>query len=226
MFNTYLVNKPNLAYTPGFDPRKLSRKVTNYLLLGLAIPTIHDLYSSMPLEFLCCLDSLLSEFDSFQQLHGDSSSSAASLTRARLPNMSRRPGVKYGGRRLPLQMWLWMMPLRFHTLHSPRRASQLPLAMAVVTAALAKELHSYELCSLRTFATLCDVHIDCYTRILVPVPTPRECSVSITERFTKVDSKMRKIIVQGVVKDFEGHSRTHVKSEVAGIGKVVLGGLM
>ncbi|KAK5992117.1 hypothetical protein PT974_05515 [Cladobotryum mycophilum] len=75
-----------------------------------------------------------------------------------------------------------------------------------------------------TFATLCDVLIDCYTRFLALVPTSREVSAQIAELFTKADSKMRKIIVQGVVKDFEEHSRTHVKSEVAGIGRVVLGG--
>ena len=39
-------------------------------------------------------------------------------------------------------------------------------------------------------------------------------------------SKIRKIIVQGVVKEFEESSRSGVKSEVAGVGKVVLGGLM
>ena len=34
------------------------------------------------------------------------------------------------------------------------------------------------------------------------------------------------IIVQGVVKEFEDSSRGGVRSEVAGVGKVVLGGLM
>lgn len=77
-----------------------------------------------------------------------------------------------------------------------------------------------------TFATLCDVLIDCYTKFLALVPSPRECTAPVAELFTKADSKIRKIIVQGVVKDFEDHSRMHVKSEVAGIGKVVLGGLM
>jgi hypothetical protein len=77
-----------------------------------------------------------------------------------------------------------------------------------------------------TFATLCDVLIDCYSRFLALIPTPRECSAPVAELFTKADSKLRKIIVQGVVKEFEDHSRAHVKTEVASIGKVVLGGLM
>lgn len=77
-----------------------------------------------------------------------------------------------------------------------------------------------------TFATLCDVLIDCYTKLMSLVGTPRECSPFVAEMFTKADARVRKIIVQGVVKEFEDCSRSGVKSEVAGVGKVVLGGLM
>lgn len=77
-----------------------------------------------------------------------------------------------------------------------------------------------------TFATLCDVLIDCYTRLMSLVSTPRECSPVVAEMFTKADARVRKIIVQGVVKEFEDSSRAGVKSEVAGVGRVVLGGLM
>ncbi|KAL4732719.1 hypothetical protein ACLX1H_001738 [Fusarium chlamydosporum] len=92
-FKTYLFEKTDLGRMPSLDARKLGRKATNHLLLGLSLPTIVDLYSSTSIEFLRSLNSLLSEFDSFQQLHGDSST-AASLTRARLPSMFRRPGGK------------------------------------------------------------------------------------------------------------------------------------
>lgn len=77
-----------------------------------------------------------------------------------------------------------------------------------------------------TFATLCDVLIDVYTRLLSLVPTPRECNAAVAEQFTKADSRVRKIIVQGVVKEFEDTSRNGVRTEVANVGKIVLGGLM
>lgn len=77
-----------------------------------------------------------------------------------------------------------------------------------------------------TFATLCDVLIDCYNRFLALVPTPRECSGPVAELFAKADSKVRKLIIQGTVKEFEEHSKAHVKSEVASIGRVILSGLM
>jgi hypothetical protein len=77
-----------------------------------------------------------------------------------------------------------------------------------------------------TFATLCDVLIDCYTRLLSLVTTPRECTSAVGELFTKADAKVRKIIVQGVVKEFEDSSRSGIKTEVANVGKVVIGGLL
>lgn len=239
-FNTYLFDKPDLGRMPGYDPRKLARKATNYLLLGLSIPTINDLYSSTPLEFLRCLNALLSEFDSFQQLHSDSTS-AASLTRARLPNMFRRPGTK--SRRSTTTGTDTLMGDDSSQFAQPSIAGSnggsgpAPAVMnfaASESDLLPGEEYTYLLTPslpfdpdfFETFATLCDVLIDCYTRFLALVPTPRECSAPVAELFTKADSRMRKIIVQGVVKDFEDQSRTHVKSEVANIGKVVLGGLM
>jgi hypothetical protein len=77
-----------------------------------------------------------------------------------------------------------------------------------------------------TFATLCDVLIDTYTRLLSLVPTPRECGGGVAELFTKVDRSVRKIIVQNIVKEFDEASRSGAKAEVANIGRVVLGGLM
>ena len=223
---------------PCFDPRKLARKATNYLLLGLSIPTINDLYSSSPLEFLRCLNALLSEFDSFQQLHGDSSSSA-SLSRARLPNMFRRPGGKT--RRSVSAADINDESAFASAGGGPGggagAAASAPSVMnfaASESDLLPGEEYTYLLTPslpfepdfFETFATLCDVLMDCYTRFLTLVPTPRECSAPVAELFNKADSKLRKIIVQGVVKEFEDHSRSHVKTEVANIGKVVLGGLM
>lgn len=235
-FNTYLFDKPDLSRMPSFDPRKLSRKATNYLLLGLSIPTIHDLYSSTPLEFLRCLNALLAEFDSFQQLHGDSSNAA--LSRARLPNMFRRPGIKTR-RSTSAEVAFDDSSASGHQSPSGGSTNGGPAPAVMNFAASESDLlpgeeYTYLLTPslpfdpdfFETFATLCDVLIDCYTKFLTLVPSPRECTTPVAELFTKADSKIRKIIVQGVVKDFEDHSRMHVKSEVAGIGKVVLGGLM
>ncbi len=68
--------------------------------------------------------------------------------------------------------------------------------------------------------------IDCYTRITSLVSSPAVCTPGLGEVFSKADARLRKVIVAGVVREFEDASRSGVKSEVAGLGKVVLGGLM
>lgn len=77
-----------------------------------------------------------------------------------------------------------------------------------------------------TFATLCDVLIDCYTKVMSLVNTPEVCGPAVADLFAKADTRLRKIIVAGMVREFEDVSRQGVKSEMAGVGKVVLGGLM
>jgi hypothetical protein len=231
-FKTYLFDKTDLGRMPSLDARKLGRKATNHLLLGLSLPTIVDLYSSTSIEFLRSLNSLLSEFDSFQQIHGESST-AASLTRARLPSMFRRPGGKSRRSTSAADMH----PLPDEMAPMPSAGGPAPSVMnfaASETDLLPGEEYTYLLTPslpfdpdyFETFATLCDVLIDCYTRFLALVPSPKDCSAPVAELFTKADSRVRKIIVQGLVRDFEEQSRSHVKTEVATIGKVVLGGLM
>lgn len=77
-----------------------------------------------------------------------------------------------------------------------------------------------------TFATLCDVLIDCYSKVTQLINSPDACVGGVGELFAKADARVRKVIVQGVVREFEERCREGVKSEVAGVGKVVLGGLM
>ncbi|KAL8418147.1 hypothetical protein RB594_001674 [Gaeumannomyces avenae] len=263
-FNTLLFDKPDLTRLPYFDNRKLARRATNYLLLGLSLPAVIDLNSSTPLEFLRSLNILLSEFETFQGLHSENGPSAASsLSRARIPNMFRRGTQGAKTRRTS----------GANDIGFPLEPSDSNGGSAGVfgggggggfgaeygggggggggeggeggnTSVLAFAAHDTDLLPgeeythlltpslpfdpdfFETFATLCDVLIDCYQRLLSLLPTPRECNQSVAELFTKADARVRKIIIQGVVKEFEDSSRSGVKNEVANVGKVVLGGLM
>jgi hypothetical protein len=215
---------------PLFDPRKMSRKATNYLLLGVSLPVVVDLYSSNAQEFLRSMNQLLAEFDSFQQLHSDSAS------RNRLPNMFRRPGVK--SRRSTSNTDVHSVAEESLAGPSPGGLNTAPASVMNFAASESDLLPGEEYTHLltpalpfepdyfETFATLCDVLIDCYTRLLNLMPTPRECSSQLAEQFSKMDGKIKKLIFQGVVKEFEDHSRSSIKTEVANIGKVVLSGLM
>ena len=225
---------------PYFDTRKLARRATNYLLLGLSLPTIIDLNGSNSLEFLKTLNSLLSEFESFQQIH-PADGSSSSLSRGRFPQMFKRATTTSKGRRQSSAAEIGLPMGNDYsdskstngsiTSVGGNSATSFPLGETdllpgeeythLLTPSLPFDPDFYE-----TFATLCDVLIDCYTRIMSLVASPRECSPVVAEMFTKADARVRKIIVQGVVKEFEDSSRGGVKSEVAGVGRVVLGGLM
>lgn len=235
-FNTLLFDKPELQRLPYFaNPAKLARRATNYLLLGLSLPAVIDLNSSSPLEFLRSLNTLLHEFESFQQLHGENSISGGSLSRARLPQMFRRTG---GGksRRVtsgPNDIGLPLDDGSGSGAVNGSNSSVISFA-ATETELFPGEEYTHLLTPtlpfdpdfFETFATLCDVLIDTYQRMLSLLPTPKECTAPVGELFAKADSKIKKIIIQGVVKEFEDNSKQQIKSEVASIGRVVLGGLM
>ena len=240
-YNTLYFTKSDLAKMPFFDPKKLARRATNYLLLGLSLPSISDLNSANPQEYLRALNALLSEFESYQQVHPPDGSSASSLSRARLPSMFKRAtqgGTK--GRRtssaadigLPMST---SDPADLKKMSNvSTTGSTMPSFPASEQELLPGEEYTYLVTPslpfdpdfFETFATLCDVLIDCYTRIMTLVPSPAMCAPVTGELFTKADTKLRKVIVQGIVKEFEDASRAGAKAEFAGLGKVVLGGLM
>ncbi|KFY81588.1 hypothetical protein V500_11268 [Pseudogymnoascus sp. VKM F-4518 (FW-2643)] len=239
-FNTLLFNKADLARMPYFDSKKLARRATNYLLLGVSLPTILDLNSSNAVEFLRSLNALLAEFESYQLAHPPDGSSG-SLSRGRLPQMFKRAASSTNskGRRtssaadigLPMGSENDMKSIAGGMSTTGIVAASFPASendllpgeeyTLLITPSLPFEPDFYE-----TFATLCDVLIDCYTRLMSLLATPRDCNTLIADMFSKADGRVRKILVQGVVKEFEDSCRVGAKSEVASIGKVVLGGLM
>ncbi|KAI6784028.1 uncharacterized protein J7T54_004574 [Emericellopsis cladophorae] len=228
-FNAYLMDKSDLHRA--FDQRKLARRATNYLLLGLSLPVLADLYSSSPVEFLRAFTGLLNEFESFQQLRNDSSASA--ISRARLPTMFRRPGGKSRRSTSAAEEDSSSYPLSSGSLPSAPAPSVMNFA-ASESDLLPGEEYTYLLTPslpfepdyFETFATLCDALSDVYNRILMLVPTTSGCTPVVMEQFAKADTRVRKILVAGVVKEFEESSRANIKAEVASVGKVVLGGLM
>jgi hypothetical protein len=220
---------------PYFDSRKLARRATNYLLLGLSLPTVLDLNGSTALDFLRTLNALLGEFETFQQIHPPDGTTSSSLSRARLPQMFKRTGTTGGkGRRqssaadigLPMGSDSPDMATGSGASSAAFPSSENELLPGeeythLLTPSLPFDPDFYE-----TFATLCDVLIDCYTKLMSLLSSPKECGPHIAELFTKADARVRKIIIQGVVKEFEDTSRNGIRGEVASVGKVVLGGLM
>ena len=229
---------------PYSDAKKLARRATNYLLLGLSLPTILDMNATNILEYLRALNALLLEFESYQQIHPSDGSSASSLSRARIPQMFKRATNVTGGKgRRASSATDIGLPLNTSDPADLKgmagggsgvgssSTSSFPVGEQellpgeeythLITPSLPFDPDFFE-----TFSTLCDVLIDCYMRIMSLVPSASLCVPGVGETFIKADAKLRKIIVAGIVKEFEEASRGGAKSEITNISKVVLGGLI
>ncbi|KAF1820087.1 uncharacterized protein K489DRAFT_291986, partial [Dissoconium aciculare CBS 342.82] len=79
-----------------------------------------------------------------------------------------------------------------------------------------------------TLAALCDTLRDVYTRLadLANANALLAEGPLIAEAFAKADKALRKIFAANSVREFEEASRAGVRTEVAGLGKLILGGLM
>ncbi|KAJ5570378.1 uncharacterized protein N7459_009808 [Penicillium hispanicum] len=245
-FNTVHFSRGDISRLPYFEPRKLSRRAVNYLLLGLSLPSILDV-SSTPFEYLRALNALLLEFETFQSVHPPDGSSSSSLARARIPQMFKRAahaGTKTRRASSATEIGLPMQssdPSDLKTTAGNNITSPSTAAASVISFPLTEssdllpgEEYTYLLTPslpfepdfFETFAALCDVLIDCYGRIVALVSSPSVCSIALGETFSKADAKLRKIMVAGAVREFEDASRNNAKNEVAGVSRVVLGGLV
>ncbi|KAF2736440.1 hypothetical protein EJ04DRAFT_551324 [Polyplosphaeria fusca] len=243
-FNTLLFAKNDLTRMPSFTPRNLSRRATNYLLLGFSLPTILDLHSDSPTEYLKTLNALLLEFETYQSLHPSDGSTASSLGRGRMNQIFRKAGVgnigSIGtkGRRSSSAASDFPLLTPQNSLQDTGSAVDSPPADDLLRpnesyTHLQTPSLPFDPDFFSTFATLCDVLIDCYTKILSLLNTPESVVVAgggmpsvVGDLFNKADARVRKIILAGMVREFEESCRQGVRGEVGGVGKVVLGGLM
>jgi len=228
---------------PSFEARRLAKRATNYLLLGLSIPTILDLNASSPMDYLRALNALLAEFETYQHIHPSDGSASSSLSRAKIPQMFKRSTYSTGGKGrrssaaadigLPIST---SDPTDLRAMSGPQASAGSSTASFGVNEQelLPGEEYAHLLTPslpfdpdfFETFTTLCDVLIDCYVRITHIVSSPTTCGPGVGEMFAKADARLRKVIVAGIVKEFEDASRGGIKNEISGIGKVVLGALI
>lgn len=214
----------------------------NYFLLGLSIPAVLDLNTANPLDYLRALNALLSEFETYQQIHPWDGNYSSSFSRAKIPQMFKRSTIGAGtkGRRsssatdigLPFSTSdpsdLKVMTGGIASASSSTisfGASERDLLPGEEYTHLLTPSLPFDPDFFETFTTLCDVLIDVYIRITILVSSPAVCSLTVGEAFTKADARLRKVFFNPVVKEFEDASRSGLKNEIAGIGKVVLGGL-
>ena len=234
-------NNAEIARLPSFEPKRLARRATNFFLLGLSIPAVLDLNVNSPMDYLRALNALLLEFDSYQQIHPPDGSSASSLSRARIPQMFKRSAAAKNRRTSSAaDIGLPMTASDPTELKALANGGAGTSSASLVSFASSEQelLPGEEYAHLLTpslpfdpdffevFATLCDVLIDCYGRITAMLASPADCAPGLAEIFAKADARLRKIIIAPIVDEFGTATRAGVKAEVAGVAKVVLGGLM
>lgn len=233
-FNSVHFSKADVSRLPQFSQKRLPRRAANFLVLGLSLPAILELSPNL-LDYLRALNSLLSEFEAFQQCHPADGS--ASAYRARLPSVFKRSA---GGRaRRPSSNDVIFPGTDVLPLSGGSGApGSSVLGAAGIGDSSAELLPGEEYMYLlapslpfepdffQTFATLCEVIMDCYLRIVKFVSTLGVCTPVLGDLFLKADAKIRKVMVSGIVREFEDASRAQTKSEMVGINRVVLGGMM
>ena len=212
------------------------------------MPSVIDLNTNSAVDYLRALHSLLQEYEDYERAH-PMDGPPASLSRARLPSMFKRTPA--GKRRtssaadigLPMQMGPSSSdPADLQALLATQRTPgvggispggvQTPMIPGGELAAgedftwLRTPGVAFEPDFFEVFVTLCDILIECYTRITTLVTSASVCTPETADMFTKADGRIRRVVFEGIIKDFVDYTRAGVKNEVAGISKVVLGGLM
>lgn len=232
-FSTLHYTPANLSTLPSMHPLKLGRRSTSYLLLGYSLPALLELNSGTPLEYLKALSALLQEFETYQNLAGVDTT-GSSLSRGRVGQIFKS-GMGLGkgagkGRRasgtpdsIALDASMMGMP---GGMASPPETPMPVNPVGHDFQHLLTPNLPFDPDFGITFATLCDTLVETYTNLLALIPNPELCSAAVGDAFVKADKSIRKILVANVMREFEDNSRANIKTEVAGLGRLVLGGLM
>lgn len=238
-FSTLHYAPSNLSTLPSMHPLKLGRRSTSYLLLGYSLPALLELNSGTPLEYLKALSALLQEFETYQNLAGFDTT-GSSLSRGRVGQMFKS-GIGLGkgagkGRRAsgtPDSIALDMQHASMIGLPGGSNGLASPPETPMPVNPVGHDFQHLLTPNLPfdpdfgiTFATLCDTLVETYTNLLALIPNPDLCSAAVGDAFVKADKSIRKILVANVMREFEDNSRANIKTEVAGLGRLVLGGLM
>ncbi|KAF2771305.1 hypothetical protein EJ03DRAFT_268755 [Teratosphaeria nubilosa] len=238
-FSTLHYSQSNLNTSiPSLHPAKLARRATGYMALGYSLPLLLDLSSNSPLEYLKALAALLSEFETYQNLAAHDGA-GSSLSRARVGQMFKtgiglgtRSGMRSGRRASAATDSIASDTARSASLSlpsgeigSPNEAPS-PLAAGHDFHHLLTPHLPFDPDFSTTFSALCDTLIEIYANLLQLVHSPDICTPAVADAFTKADKAVRKILVSNVMREFEDGTRAGVKTEVAGLGRLVLGGLM
>ncbi|KAI5844102.1 hypothetical protein BZA05DRAFT_343306 [Tricharina praecox] len=252
-FNVMLTPRADLQKLVYPDVKKLQKKATNFFMLGNSLPSILELGATSPLDYLRAFNALLQEYETHialppsrqlttrahsmslpkffhrsghtvKQRRGSSAANTSlpdplGLERTRSSSNSSMSGPTISAPTYPGEDTVPPLPISLPA--APMGGIPGEEYMYLATPALPFDPDYFE-----TFATLCDVLIDVYSRVLSLVNGPNLCGPGVGELFLKADAKIRRIVVSGTVREWEEAVRNGVKREVGGVAREVLGGML
>ncbi|KAF2720812.1 hypothetical protein K431DRAFT_285504, partial [Polychaeton citri CBS 116435] len=236
-FNTLRYTPQSLAQLPSLHPHKLGRRATQFLVLGYSLPALLDLNSGSALEYLKAFSGVLQEFETYQHLSAEGSGSG--LSRGRVGQMFKSSmglGTRSGkGRRSSAAtdaLSVSSTDTGMSGIQSTNSGSSALDAYSPIHITAHHDFHylitphlPFDPDFATTFSTLCDTLIDAYSNLLDLIAKPEDCAPGVSEAFAKTDKAVRKVLISSVQREFEDSTRTGVRGEVAGLGRLVLGGL-
>ena len=186
-------------------------------------------YASSPLDYLRALGLLLSEFEQYTQL-SSGEAGGMSFTKGRVGTL-----LKSGIRGVKNRRSSFLPESSPVEPASSNRESGLG-SIADSFAAPPNMGYDFQYLQLMnlpfdpdfgaSFATLTDVLIEAYAGLLALLPNAEACVPGVADAFAKTDKQMKKIMLGGMITEFGENTRKEAKTEVNGLSKLVLSGLM
>ncbi|KAF2150608.1 hypothetical protein K461DRAFT_323015 [Myriangium duriaei CBS 260.36] len=234
-FSTVSYNSSNLSSLPSLNPTKLGRRATNYLLLGTSMTPLLEFYASSPLDYLRALASLLAEFDTYSQLSLNESG-GMSFTKNRMGAMFKSGMRNVKGRRTSTVPEISSEQLTSNGSSTNLSSGLASFAESMPMPPVSNVGHDFQYLQLpslpfdpdfgASFSTLTDILMEAYSGLLTLLSSPEACVPGVAEAFAKADKQMKKVMLGGIVNEFGESTRIQAKTEVGGLGKLVLSGLM
>ena len=229
--NTLYYGRGDLTKLPYFDQQKLTRRATNCFILGNSIPAVLDPNADNLIEYLRAFNALMTEFETFSNLHPPDGTSSGAMSRVRMPRMFSRPSVPGAGKMRrssgmdSLSIATNMEEATPAATYAPFGASERDNIGGEGYQFLSTPSLPFDPDYFETFASLCDTLIECYDKIYEHLISTDPLPPAVEDLFTKADTKVKKLLMDRLVRDFETGSKQSLRVEMAGLGKVVFGGL-
>lgn len=236
------INLPReeLLKLPYYRKDRLVRRTTALFHLGFSLHNVLDYNSHGLFEYIRTFAALMSDFESYTSNHPVESTS--SLSKGRFPGFGRR--VTHGasgarGRRgsAPHEIGMPIGSSSDPNELAPHSSAPLPTASNLSNSdpdLLPSEKYhhltapslAFDLDFFVIWDDMSNTLIQCYSRLTDLLSSPSVVTPGVVEHFAKMDSRVKKLVLGGPIREMEDWARREVRGQIAGVAKMALAGLI